>query len=80
MENLGLSIFVVDGVVSYIFSPNFSASPSISLSIKNGSSKIFSEETAAALREYGEVLRDIHNRMISEGYVFHNGEFYKKEG
>jgi hypothetical protein len=37
-----------------------------------------SEETKASLREYGEVLRSIHNRLISEGYIWSNGKFLKK--
>ena len=35
------------------------------------------EETMKALCEYGEVLRGIHNRLLSEGYVYENGRFYK---
>ena len=30
--------------------------------------KVFSDETIKALTELGEVLRRIHNRLISEGY------------
>ena len=41
--------------------------------------EIFEEETIDILREYGEVLRGIHNRLISEGNVFINGKFYKQE-
>lgn len=41
--------------------------------------QIFEEETIDTLREYGEVLRGIHKRLISEGYVFINGKFYKEE-
>ncbi|MFA6552407.1 MAG: hypothetical protein WCT19_02790 [Candidatus Paceibacterota bacterium] len=40
--------------------------------------QFFSEETVVSLKEYGEVLRGIHNRLISEGYVINNGKFYKK--
>ena len=32
-------------------------------------SQIFSDETIESLREYGEVLRDIHNRLVKEGKV-----------
>lgn len=39
--------------------------------------QFFSKETMTSLREYGEVLRGIHNRLISEGYVINKGEFYK---
>lgn len=41
--------------------------------------QIFSEETMESLREYGEVLRGIHRRLLSEGYVFSNGKFYRKD-
>lgn len=47
---------------------------------KPQSKRIFSDETMASLREYGEVLRKIHNRALSEGYVFVDGKFYKKDG
>lgn len=36
---------------------------------KPESKKIFSEETRAALMEYGAVLREIHNRLVKEGKV-----------
>lgn len=39
----------------------------------------YEEDMLSAHREYGEVLRSIHNRLISEGYVFSNGKFYKKD-
>lgn len=38
----------------------------------------FGKETAISLQELGEVLKNIHSRLISEGYVFSNGEYYKK--
>ncbi|HEY4515882.1 MAG TPA: hypothetical protein VJH67_01690 [Candidatus Paceibacterota bacterium] len=31
--------------------------------------QIFSDETIESLREYGEALRDIHNRLVKEGKV-----------
>jgi len=34
---------------------------------------IFSEETMQGLRELGLVLQSIHNRLISEGYIYRNG-------
>jgi hypothetical protein len=36
-----------------------------------------SEETIRAVRELGAVLRRIHDRKISEGYIFRNGKFIK---
>ena len=41
--------------------------------------EVFKEETINTLREYGEVLEGIHNRLISEGYIFIDGKFYKEE-
>ena len=38
----------------------------------------FNEETVESLREYGEVLRSIHNRLLSEGYIFKDGRFYNR--
>lgn len=35
---------------------------------------IFSEETMQALRELGDVLRDIHKRLLSEGYIIKRGK------
>lgn len=37
----------------------------------------FSEETLASLRDLGEVIRKIHNRLVSEGYVIANGKILK---
>ena len=36
-----------------------------------------SEETIRSLQELGEVYRQIHRRLMSEGYIFQNGEFVK---
>lgn len=41
--------------------------------------QVFDEETITSLIEYGEVLRGIRNRLISEGYVYTNGKFYKND-
>lgn len=41
---------------------------------------IFTLEVVESLREYGEVLRSIHNRLISEGYVINRGKIYKPDG
>lgn len=40
----------------------------------------FEEDTTSVFRDYGEVLRGIHNRLISEGYIFSDGKFCKKDG
>jgi len=40
-------------------------------------SYIFSDETLKSLNELGDVLRNIHNRLISEGYTISNGEIKK---
>ncbi len=42
--------------------------------------KPFSYETLAALHEYGAVLRQIHNRLIREGYVIKDGKIYNPDG
>lgn len=42
--------------------------------------KPFSDETIAALKELGEVLRGIHNRMISEGWIIKGGVFTPPPG
>ncbi len=39
----------------------------------------FPPETVRALQEFGEVLREIHNRLLSEGYVYKNGKLYKPD-
>ena len=38
------------------------------------------EETIKAVRELGAVLRRIHNRLVSEGYIFQDGEYIKPDG
>ncbi|HTA26993.1 MAG TPA: hypothetical protein VK809_04355 [Bacteroidia bacterium] len=38
---------------------------------------VLTEETIRAVRKLGDVLRRIHDRLISEGYVLENGEFVK---
>lgn len=35
----------------------------------------FSEETLQLLKELGDVLQGIHDRLVSEGYVITDGEF-----
>ncbi|NQV93347.1 hypothetical protein HQ403_02510 [Candidatus Kaiserbacteria bacterium] len=39
---------------------------------------LFSKETIESLVTLGEVLRRIHNRLISEGYEIKNGQITKK--
>ncbi len=43
------------------------------------SSPVLSKDTLDALKELGDVLRDIHKRMISEGYEIMDGVIRKKE-
>ena len=39
--------------------------------------QIFSKEVMSSLQELGKVLKGVHSRLISEGYVFTNGKYYK---
>ncbi len=39
--------------------------------------RIFTDEEITSLVELGEVLRDIHARVISEGFVIKNGNITK---
>lgn len=39
-----------------------------------------SQETIRSLHELGDVLREIHERLMSEGYIIVEGEFVKPEG
>jgi len=36
-----------------------------------------SQETVEALQELGSVFRQIHRRLISEGYIIQNGKLIK---
>jgi hypothetical protein len=38
-----------------------------------------SQETIKSLQELGEVYRQIHRRLISEGYIIQNGKIFKPE-
>ena len=38
------------------------------------------EETIRAVRELGEILREIYNDKISEGYILKDGKFIKPNG
>lgn len=38
---------------------------------------IFSDETIDSLKELGTVLRGIHDRLISEGYLIQGGKIFK---
>ncbi len=37
------------------------------------------EDTLKLLGDLGGVLRDIHNRLIAEGYIIQDGKIYKHE-
>ncbi len=39
--------------------------------------QIFDKVVMSSLRELGEVIKGIHSRLISEGYVFSSGKYYK---
>jgi hypothetical protein len=40
---------------------------------------IFSKETFRALQEYGNILRKIHMRLLSEGYTIRDGQIFKEK-
>lgn len=40
---------------------------------------LFSDETIEALKEFGEVLQRIHNRLIKEGKTIEIDEHYRTE-
>lgn len=39
--------------------------------------QIFNKEVMSSLQELGKVLKGVHSRLISEGYIFTNGKYYK---
>jgi len=39
-----------------------------------------SDEEMASVREYCEILRDIHNRLVSEGWTIKDGVFTNPAG
>lgn len=39
--------------------------------------RVFNQETIQALQELGEIFRQVHRRLISEGYTFRDGKFIK---
>ena len=39
--------------------------------------QIFNKEVMSSLQELGKVLKGVHSRLISEGYVFTKGKYYK---
>ena len=43
----------------------------------NPRSQPFSTETVQALQELGNVFRQIHRRLVSEGYIIRNGKIIK---
>lgn len=36
-----------------------------------------SDDTIASLVELGEVLREIHEKLIAQGYTYREGKFYE---
>jgi hypothetical protein len=40
---------------------------------------VLPEETIKAMIRLGGILRDIHNRLISEGYIINNGVIIKPD-
>ena len=38
-----------------------------------------SSETVHALQEFGDVLRQIHERLVAEGYIIKGGKVFKPE-
>ncbi len=40
---------------------------------------LFSEETIESLSELGAELKKIHDRLISEGYIFKDGKIFKPD-
>ncbi len=49
------------------------------LEIQKNENNIFSEETLKSIGELGNVLRDIHTRMVNSGYVIKDGIIVKNE-
>jgi hypothetical protein len=43
----------------------------------NSTNQPLSQETVQALQELGSVFRQIHRRLISEGYTIQNGKIIK---
>ena len=39
--------------------------------------QIFDKVVMSSLQELGEVIKGIHSRLLSEGYVFNSGKYYK---
>jgi hypothetical protein len=46
--------------------------------VSQGVDEPFSEETIRSLQELGEAIRQIHNRLVAEGYVIKNGLILKR--
>jgi hypothetical protein len=42
-------------------------------------SQPLSEETVQSVLELGELLKQIHRRLVSEGYIIRNGQILKPE-
>jgi hypothetical protein len=43
----------------------------------NPASQPLSQETIRSLQELGEVYRQIHRRLVSEGYIIRDGKIFK---
>ena len=48
--------------------------------VKNNPTTIFTDEDIQSFVELGEVLRKIHNRLLSEGYVIKDGKIIAPQG
>ena len=50
---------------------------SIGESFRSIVQQIFDKVVMSSLQELGEVIKGIHSRLLSEGYVFKSGKYYK---
>ena len=50
---------------------------SIGESFRSIVQQIFDKAVMSSLCELGEVIKGIHHRLLSEGYVFNSGKYYK---
>ncbi|MEI6480433.1 MAG: hypothetical protein WCO12_02850 [bacterium] len=46
-------------------------------SVPHNNASLLTDDTMKSLVELGEVLREIHNRLVSEGYTIENGKIKK---
>ena len=54
-------------------------SPTFNNSAQERANTPLSQETVHSLNEFGEVLREIHERLLSEGYIIKEGKIFKPE-